>query len=244
MKARDAFAVLVAVGSLAAAPQGVQAGGFWGSTPTAPLVSYPITTFAPTNYCATSFNICVEFQLTQIDATTYTAQAHFDVQNPMAGDFGVMTGFGITAPALTNVVVTGVSPTNWTGYPSTLGGSTSQCNDLTGTAYACAESNSQPGGVIANGVAPGGTATFTFTTATALTSQSPLAFSSHIQSYGTTNCSIKIDSSPGGAVVTAGSDCVPTTTVPEPVSAILLATGLIGTGLLRRRRRGHDVTNG
>jgi hypothetical protein len=40
-----------------------------------------------------------------------------------------------------------------------------------------------------------------------------------------------------------GGDCVPTTTVPEPITMVLFGTGLAGVGLARRRRRSGDVEN-
>jgi hypothetical protein len=37
--------------------------------------------------------------------------------------------------------------------------------------------------------------------------------------------------------------CVPVTTVPEPITVVLIGSGLAGIGVLRRRRKGLDVTN-
>lgn len=37
--------------------------------------------------------------------------------------------------------------------------------------------------------------------------------------------------------------CTPTTVVPEPITMVLIGTGFAGIGLMRRRRKGLDITN-
>lgn len=227
-----ALPVVLAAAALGLAPPQAQA-QFWGPAPTPPA-AFVVSTVVNQNVCASGFSICINFLLESTATNTYQLTATFT-----NGD-GVLTDFGIFGSPFAGLVAGSAS----TGYTTSTA-----CTSLSPANVAvCADANPPP---VGNGITQGGTASFTFTTTTALSSANfsssgGYGFAGHIQSYGSTNCSLKVGSEYvyTNGVIAAGTDCVPTTTVPEPVSAILLATGLIGTGLLRRRRRGNDVTNG
>lgn len=238
---KRAIPVLLAVAALALAP------------PRAKADPLPYTD----HVCASAFTICIDFTiaLTNTQGATSTNTGGFSwlfggsvassplytytvTANFLNGD-GVLTDFGIFGSPNLGATPTGASD----GYTAST-----SCTSLNpANVQVCADANPPP---VGNGITAGHSAWFTFTSGTSLatTSFGPngLGFAGHIQGYGPTSCSIKVGSEYvyTNGVITAGTDCVPTTTVPEPVSAILLATGLIGTGLLRRRRRGNDVTNG
>lgn len=189
----------------------------------------------------TAFDVCNTFDLVATDnpgeyrlTVTYTSTT----ANP--GEEGVLTSAGIYS-------ILGSPSWNFTNVAtSTSGWSAGSCTDLNGaplqTILACASANAPP---TSNGIGVGESVTFTFLSGTTITASDfgpngDLGFRSHVQSFGPNNCSMKPDSRIGvvGGVDAANVLCGgPSTTVPEPVTMVLVGTGLMGMGVIRRRKR-------
>lgn len=217
----------------------------------AALALAPPRAKADVNYtdhvCSSAFSVCVDFTIAQTSYTAGSTGGFFGVASAPTYGYTVTANFLNGDGVLTDFGIFGTPNFGAAGpFTATTGFTAStNCTSLNpANVQVCADANPPP---VGNGITAGQSAWFTFTSAQQLANSQfvsgGLGFAGHIQSYGVTNCSLKIGSYATDGVITAGTDCVPTTTVPEPVSAILLATGLIGTGLLRRRRRGNDVKN-
>lgn len=161
-----------------------------------------------------SFNFCFTFTFTNTS---------FSVTYASSNVGAVMTEVGVGGYTGT-FANTGVNLSNWS--------IDAQCNGLGGLSLQlCAGANSQPGGVINNGVTAPGTVTLSFT---GVTTSSTFAWV-HLQDVNGTTCSLKVSNT--GQVVGSTTDCG-TTTVPEPASFFLVGSGLLGIGgLVHRRRR-------
>jgi hypothetical protein len=105
---------------------------------------------------------------------------------------------------------------------------------------ACADASPPP---TANGLAVGETVVFSFLsnyeiTAASMTASGGLGTRAHIQSFGSNDCSFKLDNRVGQfSGPTGGIDGCNPTVVPEPATMFLLASGLAGVAVVAHRRR-------
>jgi hypothetical protein len=215
-----------------------------------PVSAQTWTNFRPAwDFCSgNSLSACMNFQLTRYGTTndyrlliTYVSSlAHPD-------STGFMTSAGLyrdrraTDVNVSNLHIVSTTPTgvSWSIGSTQLSGDGPITIEVAG--------NSDQG--ITNGLPVGGNILLGFrSTNLATYNIDNLYARSHIQGYGVNECSLKPDSRAEdnlvGTVADVDAECGTATVVPEPVTMVLLGSGLLGIGgAARRRRKKLDIIN-
>ncbi len=190
--------------------------------------------------CPNTYGVCVNFSLSQNSGSgVWTLTTDY-----LSGPSGLLTSAGAyynagkqTTFGISNVTLLG-SPLGWTRGSCTDLKMNSGSTSLLGT---CASTTHG----INDALAPTGSIALTFTANSAFTAAvlaNDISYRAHIQGYGSTSCSIKLDTGATGNVGSAGSNCIVPPSVPEPATLAMFAAGLaaLGFGFVLRRRINHD----
>jgi hypothetical protein len=199
------------------------------------------------DFCtANGLSVCMNFTLNRETGTdNYTLRVTYASTNAAGGEEGAMTAAGLytaKAAAALNVqslAFVAISPNtaSWgLGGSSITGG---------GPIEIVADARSNSG--ITNGLPVTGWVELSFTSDNlASYDLNQLHARAHVQGFGPDACSLKPDSDLPGGLVDPVSEIdercgMPTEVVPEPITMILLGSGLLGVGGAQARRRRRNA---
>lgn len=196
-----------------------------------------------------SFNPCVDFELFRDDSDSELYYFKVTYAGSLGDPEGLMTAAGLydydgDGSPWTFTDLNLLNPT--TGWKW---GGDDECEQLSGGGNVLFEGCAQGNNGILNGIESGGYLLFSFRSTSYISNSDFAYFDSDgnlaggdlgaramIQGVGEEDCSYKLDS-PQGLVSGCGGEVV-----PEPMTVLLLATGLFGIGAVgyRNRRREED----